>query len=68
MFEWLKKHAWKACVLQKGTTGSNPVLSAKTTTKKPCKSLQGFFLIQFYAYDFLTSFLPCRPFLVRPLE
>ena len=29
MSEWLKEHAWKACVLQKGTVGSNPTLSAK---------------------------------------
>ena len=28
MSEWLKEHAWKACVLQKGTVGSNPTLSA----------------------------------------
>ena len=30
MLEWFKRHAWKACVLQKGTGGSNPFLSAKT--------------------------------------
>ena len=29
MLEWLKRHAWKACVLQKGIKGSNPFLSAK---------------------------------------
>ena len=28
MLEWLKRHAWKACVLQKGIKGSNPFLSA----------------------------------------
>ena len=28
MQEWLNWHAWKACVLQKGTGGSNPPLSA----------------------------------------
>ncbi len=27
--EWLKEHAWKACVRQKCTAGSNPALSAK---------------------------------------
>ena len=27
--EWSKAHAWKVCVLQKGTKGSNPFLSAK---------------------------------------
>ena len=28
MQEWFIWHAWKACVLQKGTGGSNPSLSA----------------------------------------
>ena len=28
MQEWLNWHAWKACVPQKGTGGSNPPLSA----------------------------------------
>ena len=27
MLEWLKRHAWKACIRQKRITGSNPVLS-----------------------------------------
>ncbi len=31
MLEWLKRHAWKACKLQKGFRGSNPRLSAKMT-------------------------------------
>ena len=30
MSEWFKEHAWKVCVLQKGTAGSNPALSAKS--------------------------------------
>ncbi len=30
MLEWLKRHAWKACVRQKRTAGSNPACSAKT--------------------------------------
>jgi hypothetical protein len=29
MSEWLKEHAWKACVLLKGTVSSNLTLSAK---------------------------------------
>jgi hypothetical protein len=29
MQEWFNWHAWKACVPQKGTGGSNPFLSAK---------------------------------------
>ena len=34
MSEWFKEHAWKVCVLQKGTAGSNPALSAE----KQCKN------------------------------
>ena len=30
MLEWLKRHAWKACILQKGIPSSNLGLSAKT--------------------------------------
>jgi hypothetical protein len=26
---WLNRHAWRACVPQKGTVGSNPTLSAR---------------------------------------
>ena len=29
MLEWLKRHAWKACIRQKRIRGSNPRLSAK---------------------------------------
>ena len=28
VLEWLKRHAWKACIPQKGIRGSNPRLSA----------------------------------------
>ena len=28
MLEWLKRHAWKACIRQKRIPGSNPGLSA----------------------------------------
>ena len=28
MLEWLKRHAWKACIRQKRIGGSNPSLSA----------------------------------------
>ena len=28
MLEWLKRHAWKACIRQKCIRGSNPCLSA----------------------------------------
>ena len=34
MLEWLKRHAWKACILQKGIRGSNPRLSAPVTNRK----------------------------------
>ena len=30
MLEWLKRHAWKACILQKGIPSSNLGLSAKS--------------------------------------
>ena len=30
--EWLKEHAWKACVSVPGTEGSNPSLSATRRT------------------------------------
>ena len=29
MLEWLKRHAWKACIRLKRIGGSNPPLSAK---------------------------------------
>ena len=29
MLEWLKRHAWKACIRQKCIAGSNPAFSAK---------------------------------------
>ena len=29
MLEWLKRHAWKACIPLKGIGGSNPPLSAE---------------------------------------
>ena len=28
ILEWLKRHAWKACIPLKGIAGSNPALSA----------------------------------------
>ena len=35
MTERFKVHAWKACVLQKGTEGSNPSLSAILQSQAP---------------------------------
>ena len=37
MLEWLKRHAWKACKLQKGFRGSNPRLSAKILRRAVAK-------------------------------
>ena len=37
VLEWLKRYAWKAYVLQKGTGGSNPFLSAKYTDNQQNK-------------------------------
>ncbi len=36
--EWLKEHAWKACVGYPPTVGSNPTLSAKRTGLERCRS------------------------------
>ena len=40
MAEWSKAHAWKVCVLQKGTGGSNPSLSAESLRQKATKVRQ----------------------------
>ena len=34
MLEWLKRHAWKACIPLKGIRGSNPRLSAFPVKKR----------------------------------
>ena len=34
MLEWLKRHAWKACIRQKCIRGSNPCLSAERAGQK----------------------------------
>ena len=34
MLEWLKRHAWKACILLKGIRGSNPRLSASLNIRE----------------------------------
>ena len=39
MLEWLKRHAWKACVPQKGIASSNLALSAEI----PCSFSAGDF-------------------------
>ncbi len=40
MLEWLKRHAWKACKLQKGFRGSNPRLSARITESDRLEYIQ----------------------------
>ena len=40
VLEWLKRHAWKACILQKGIRGSNPRLSAELTGQNRTVSRQ----------------------------
>ena len=39
MLEWLKRHAWKACIRQKRIRGSNPRLSAEFGTDYLLKQL-----------------------------
>ena len=34
VLEWLKRHAWKACIRQKRIRGSNPLLSASKHKQK----------------------------------
>ena len=51
MLEWLKRHAWKACVPQKGIASSNLALSAK----KPALCV-----------GFVASLLPPGTPLMRP--
>ncbi len=48
MSEWLKEHAWKACVPDKGTVGSNPTLSADNLIKSSIRFLNKLsFLLMF---------------------
>ena len=39
MLEWLKRHAWKACIRQKRIRGSNPRLSAKQKLKREVNTI-----------------------------
>ena len=38
MLEWLKRHAWKACVPQKGIASSNLALSAEMPRRTFCRA------------------------------
>ena len=40
--EWLKEHAWKACVSVPGTEGSNPSLSATSERARGSGTVQRF--------------------------
>ena len=56
MLEWLKRHAWKACIPLKGIGGSNPPLSANVFLGK---SDEGFPIL-FHASEMDSlSFLNC---------
>ena len=39
MLEWLKRHAWKACIRQKCIRGSNPRLSAEQKVKREVNTI-----------------------------
>ena len=39
MLEWLKRHAWKACIRQKRIRGSNPRLSAQVKINETKETL-----------------------------
>ena len=39
MLEWLKRHAWKACIRQKRIGGSNPPYSAGKPLQVFCSGL-----------------------------
>ena len=46
MQEWLNWHAWKACVPQKGTGGSNPPLSATPDYSRSAPRRNGIFFFK----------------------
>ena len=39
MLEWLKRHAWKACIRLKRIRGSNPRLSAELKREREVKTI-----------------------------
>ena len=39
MLEWLKRHAWKACIRQKCIRGSNPRLSAEQKLRREVNTI-----------------------------
>ena len=45
MLEWLKRHAWKACIRQKCIRGSNPRLSAEQKLKREVNTINNIQLI-----------------------
>ena len=67
MLEWLKRHAWKACIRLKRIEGSNPSLSALSTLAAPPESttekykyrnsneLRYFYFIVLYLFRVVTE-------------
>ena len=55
MLEWLKRHAWKACIRQKRIPGSNPGLSAFTIYFMSMRQLIAIFAIIFSLNGFAQT-------------
>ena len=53
MLEWLKRHAWKACIRQKRIGGSNPPLSAVIMS-----SLADFQLVTTFFFPWIPKIRP----------
>ena len=47
MLEWLKRHAWKACIRQKRIAGSNPAFSAGPMGNSPEEKYNAYKIIEF---------------------
>ena len=58
MLEWLKRHAWKACVPQKGIASSNLALSAKNPYRVFCKGFFVRYVIKDYFETGLSLSIP----------
>lgn len=54
--EWSNEHAWKVCVPQTGTEGSNPSLSAILFFLKPCNALDFARLFHIVIAQYLSVF------------
>jgi hypothetical protein len=58
MQEWFNWHAWKACVPQKGTGGSNPPLSAVCQPEAEFRWTQSVFVAPFFDNKGYRGFEP----------